>query len=267
MAKDFQYVSDKGIIKGKIIGEGPLLFVAFHGFANSSDYLLPLANEIGDLAKIYVLDLPFHGKTVWNSTFYTSDDIIEVCDKVLQIEDADTFSLIGFSMGGRIAAKLVELIPLKIDRIYLISPDGFNTRWIRHFDKFPQKLRSRISNWSKIEKVLLKTTRFLSKTGAIDDFPYKFFKKHLSTEQHKNRLFGSWMSLKHFNLKLKNIQAILEDQDKKMYLIFGNRDPLVKSKRASKRGKVLKNAIQHQINAGHRVSAGDLAPFFKETLV
>ena len=78
MAKDFQYVSDKGAIKGKIIGEGSMLFVAFHGFANSSDYLFPLANEIGDLARIYLLDLPFHGKTVWNSSFYTSKDIIAV---------------------------------------------------------------------------------------------------------------------------------------------------------------------------------------------
>ncbi len=266
MTKIFQHNSEKGNIRGKIIGEGPLLFIAFHGFANSSDYLLPLANEIGDLAKIYILDLPFHGQTIWNNPYYDTSDIISVCDYILSLENATSFSLIGFSMGGRIAAKLVELIPAKIDRIYLISPDGFNTRWIRHFDKFPQKLRSKISNWSKIEKVLLKTSKFLSKTGAIDEFPYKFFKKHLSTAEHKNRLFGSWMSLKHFNLRLKRIQTVLENQDKKMYLIFGNRDPLVKSKKASKRGKVLKSAIQYQMDTGHRVSAGELAPFFKDSL-
>jgi pimeloyl-ACP methyl ester carboxylesterase len=266
MTRNFQYNSERGIIKGKVIGEGSLLFIAFHGFANSADYLFPLANEIGDLAKIYIIDLPFHGETNWSSPFYTATDIIDVCEAILEKEHSASFSLIGFSMGGRIAAKLVELIPTRIDRIYLISPDGFNTKWIRHFDKFPQKMRYRISNWSKIEKVLLKTTRFLSRTRVIDDFPYKFFKKHLSTPTYKNRLFGSWISLKHFNLNLKDIQSILEQQDKEMHLIFGNRDKLVKSKKASRKGKILKNAIRHELNTGHRLSASDLAPIFKESL-
>lgn len=260
----FSIPTSKGIIRGLKVGQGNQLFIGFHGFANSARYMLPLAKALSDDSTFYAIDLPFHGDSDWKDSYFNAFDIAEICQKIMEREDCSLFSIIGFSMGGRIGIKLLEVIPQSIDKLYLISPDGFGTRWIRHLEKIPFKFRLKLANWDKIDLTLLKFTKFLENTGAINGLPHRFFKNHLNDIQRRNRMFGSWVSLSHFSVKPRRIKRNLKRNGKEIMLVFDRNDPIISSKKAIRRMSKLKSyANLVQTDGGHKIAVDAIRPLIQ----
>lgn len=261
----FSITTSKGIIRGVKVGEGHQLFIGFHGFANNARYMLPLAKSLAKDSTFYAIDLPFHGESDWQHGHFTAPDIAEICQKIMEIEDCSLFSIVGFSMGGRIGIKLLEVIPQSIDKLYLISPDGFGTRWIRHLEKIPFKFRLKLANWDRIDLALLKFTKFLEITGAINGLPHRFFKNHLNDIERRTRMFGSWVSLSHFSVKLRRIRKNLKRTGKEVMLIFDRNDPIISNKKAIKRMSRLK-AYAHlvQTDGGHKITVDAIQPLIQQ---
>jgi pimeloyl-ACP methyl ester carboxylesterase len=260
----FSIATSKGIIRGVKVGVGKQLFIGFHGFANSARYMLPLAKSLSDDSTFYAMDLPFHGESDWQHSYFNALDIAEICEKIMERENCSLFSIVGFSMGGRIGIKLLEVIPHAIDKLYLISPDGFGTRWVRHLEKIPFKFRLKLANWDKIDLTLLKFTKFLENTGAINGLPHRFFKNHLNDIDRRNRMFGSWVSLSHFSVKPRRIKRNLKGSGKEVMLIFDRKDPIISSKKAIRRVSRLKSyANLVQTDGGHKITVDAIRPLIQ----
>lgn len=261
----FSITTSKGVIRGVKVGSGHQLFIGFHGFANSARYMLPLAKALSDDSTFYAIDLPFHGETDWQHSHFNALDIAEVCQNIMKRENVSLFSIVGFSMGGRIGIKLLEVIPQSIDKLYLISPDGFGTRWIRHLEKLPFKFRLKLANWDKIDLTLLKFTKFLENTGAINGLPHRFFKNHLNDVDRRARMFGSWVSLSHFSVKPRRLKKNLKRSGKEVLLVFDRNDPITSSKRAIKRMNRLKSyANLVQTDGGHKIAVDAICPLIQQ---
>lgn len=261
----FSINTSKGIIRGFKIGQGHQLFIGFHGFANNARYMLPLAKALAKDSTFYAIDLPFHGESDWRQFHFNAHDIVEICQKILEKEHCSIFSIIGFSMGGRIGIKLLEIIPESIDKLYLIAPDGFGTRWIRHLEKIPFKFRLKLANWDKIDLALLRFTKFLENTGAINGVPHRFFKNHLNDIERRKRMFGSWVSLSHFSVKPRRIRKNLKRSGKEVILVFDRNDPIISSKRAIKRMSRLKSyANLIQTDGGHKIAVDAIRPLIQQ---
>lgn len=102
-------------------GEGkPLLIL--HGLFGSSDNWNSIAKKYGESFSTYIIDLRNHGQSPhdpeWNYQLM-SDDIVELINS----EGLEKVSIMGHSMGGKVAMFLAGKIPDKIDKL-IVSDIG-----------------------------------------------------------------------------------------------------------------------------------------------
>src|SRR5690625_2491452 len=111
-------------IKVHQYGSGRQLLVAFHGFDESGmDYEL-LEPVLGKNYTIAVPDLPFHGESEWENGLLTEDRLAGLVRMIMKKVGADRCSVMGYSMGGRLAICLCRQLRAKVVRLLLLAPEG-----------------------------------------------------------------------------------------------------------------------------------------------
>lgn len=105
--------------------EGPAV-ILLHGFGASLHTWEPWAAELDEEFRVIRLDLPGAGLSPPDPTGdYSDDRVIALLVALMdQLETPRAF-LVGNSVGGRIAWTFAARHPERIDRLVLISPDGF----------------------------------------------------------------------------------------------------------------------------------------------
>jgi len=100
--------------------------ILLHGFGSSLQTWDAWAKLLETDHRVIRFDLPGSGLTGADPTGdYRDSRSIEVLGAVMQGLGVDRASLIGNSIGGRIAWKFAAAQPARVNRLVLISPDGF----------------------------------------------------------------------------------------------------------------------------------------------
>src|SRR5258705_7646608 len=109
-------------------GKGDKLVICLHGYGEDGSSFSFLENLAGEKFTFLAIDLPFHGKTIWNENDFTTNDLITIIKLLLEQSNltgqTSNLQLLGFSLGGRIALSLYQAMPSEIDRFVLLAPDG-----------------------------------------------------------------------------------------------------------------------------------------------
>jgi len=110
----------------EISDEGPnaaSAIVLLHGFTGSKDGWLALRRALARERRVVAVDLPGHGGTA-ASARPPADSLAETARLIVQTLDSievRRFSLLGYSLGGRIALGLALDHPLRVERLLLES--------------------------------------------------------------------------------------------------------------------------------------------------
>ena len=112
------------------------MLVALHGFGRTCEDFAILEPSLGTIYTIYAFDLHFHGKSPSYphraETPFTPHEIAVFFSAFAEEKKVAKFSILGYSLGGRIALNLVEQCPDRIERTFLAAPDGLKTKpWYR----------------------------------------------------------------------------------------------------------------------------------------
>jgi pimeloyl-ACP methyl ester carboxylesterase len=100
--------------------------IFLHGFGASLQTWEPWAQELGDQRRVVRVDLPGFGLSPPDVTGdYSDARSIRLLLALMDQSGLQRASLVGNSMGGRIAWTLAALYPKRVDKLVLISPDGF----------------------------------------------------------------------------------------------------------------------------------------------
>ena len=109
-------------------GMGDEVWLSFHGYGQQAEVMHHFMQELRPNARILSFDLPLHGNTsIHKNKSLSIGDVGELIGTALREVGAASCSLAGFSLGGKIVLKMVELIPAKLERVILIAPDGLKT--------------------------------------------------------------------------------------------------------------------------------------------
>ena len=100
----------------EIYGQGPAL-VMLHGWGMQSGVWREFARKLADHRQLICLDLPGHGGSD-NLSPYT---LRRVAEALLNAIPAQTFSLLGWSLGGIIALQMAELCPQRLQALILVA--------------------------------------------------------------------------------------------------------------------------------------------------
>lgn len=100
--------------------------ILLHGFGASLHTWEPWAARLSDRFRVIRFDLPGFGLTGPDPTGdYSDRRSLEVLTALMDGLGLERASLIGNSMGGRLAWEFAAQSPNRVDRLVLISPDGF----------------------------------------------------------------------------------------------------------------------------------------------
>ena len=100
--------------------------ILLHGFGASLDTWEPWAQTLSERFRVIRFDLPGFGLTGADPTGdYSNARDIRILTGLMDQLGIDRASLIGNSLGGRIAWNFAALNPRRVTRLVLVSPDGF----------------------------------------------------------------------------------------------------------------------------------------------
>src|SRR5512138_3675541 len=127
MAQSFNVTYRNSSVACYKFGFGEKLVFCFHGYGEDGNSFSFLEKYAGAQYSFIAFDLPFHGNTQWHDEEFTTADLVNI---IRQLVGADVnhhtkkISLLGFSLGGRVALSLYQSMPSEIDKIVLLAPDG-----------------------------------------------------------------------------------------------------------------------------------------------
>jgi pimeloyl-ACP methyl ester carboxylesterase len=105
--------------------DAPALLM-LHGFASSLHTWQPWADELAAQMRVISLDLPGTGLSAADpDSDYSDERSLEILLALLDQLRIERISLLGNSLGGRIAWRFATAHPARVDRLVLIAPDGF----------------------------------------------------------------------------------------------------------------------------------------------
>ena len=120
----------------RTFGNGPSPVLALHGFGRTGADFEVLAPALGKYHTIHAFDLHFHGMSPGYperaEVPFTPHELAVFFAAFLDHIGSEKASLLGYSLGGRIAMSLLETMPERIEQVFLAAPDGLKPRpWYR----------------------------------------------------------------------------------------------------------------------------------------
>ena len=218
-------------------GTGPRLLFCFHGYGESADTFSFLAG-LGRDYTLVAFDLPFHGQTDWHggNLFYDPADLLNQMEEIssgLPGRSA-SWTLLGYSMGGRVALHLLQLAPEKIGKLVLLAPDGLRmnpwywlatqTRPGNHLFRFTM----RHPGW------LFFLLRIGNALHGVNPGIYKFTTRYIDNIKVRQNLYARWTTMRGFRPKPGLIRDIIRSRKIPVRLVYGRYDRIIRAERGQR---------------------------------
>jgi len=226
----------KSVISYYRFGDGPKPVIGFHGYGEDATYFEFLTISAGNQFSFYCIDLPFHGKTEWNKELtFTISDLVEVVQEILKVENQKSkikkqkLSIVGFSLGGRIALSLYQAISQQVEKLVLLAPDGLKVNfwywlstqtWLGNkFFAFTMKHPGWFFGFIKM----------LNKIKMINASIFKFVTYYVNDDKARNFLYTRWTTLRKLKPNLTTIKNYVRTNNTPVRIIYGKHDRIILS--------------------------------------
>ena len=237
------------------LGTGSRLLICFHGFGDHAVIWRNLEKKMGRKFTLIAIDLPFHGHTDWREKTIQIADFEEIIHNILKIENADRFSLAGFSFGARIVTKLLFSKADFIDAILLFSPDGFGTKGLETATFVPIFLRRFVQFLFKKPAIFVRSVEWLNKKKWVNKSVHWFFSQNIGHAQRRKRLFFYWLSLNDFEVKLPIFKKRLLETGIPTHIFLGNNDDITPLSIGTFLSTDAPNIQLHIVESDHQILA------------
>ena len=236
-------------------GTGTHVLLCLHGFGESANSFRFLEAELGDRFTIYAVDLPWHGDTRWEEELaLTPETFLTVLKDMIPGFETRSITLLGYSMGGRVALQLLQRFPAQVEQLVLLAPDGLTlnplyylatqTRWGNRLFRFTMNH----PRWFQQLADLLNRTRCLNRSIA------KFVHHYTDRPAVREHLYRVWTTMRAFRPDIKTIQQEIRNRQIPVALVFGKYDRIIASKNGRKFQQGAESFITvHELQEGHQL--------------
>lgn len=242
-------------------GSGSKTAICFHGFGEDGTLYSFLEKYAGDQYTFYSIDLPFHGKTEWNEGMtLTHKDLQQIIAEILRLNNQKQktlnlkLSLLGFSLGGRIALSFYQAQPEIVEKIILLAPDGLKLNpwyWLATQTWIGNKLFSISMKYPGFFFSILKA---MNKMGFVNASVFKFVNYYIGNKAARQILYERWTGLRKIKPDLPRIKHFIRQYKTPTRLVYGKHDRII----LPVRGELFQKGIEEfcvltVIASGHQV--------------
>jgi pimeloyl-ACP methyl ester carboxylesterase len=242
-------------------GTGPQAVICFHGYGEQGENFVFLEKHAGADFTFYAIDLPFHHNTKWNEgLIFTPLDLNQIVHLILPASASPfstlhpPFTILGYSLGGRMALSLYEQMPERISKIILLAPDGLKVNgwyWLATQTWAGNKLFAltmRKPGW------FLCLLQVMNRFSFINTSIYKFVKYYIGNVVVREQLYQRWTALRKIKPNLSRIKKAILTHHTPTRLLYGKHDRIILSVNGEKFRKGIEdNCTLTVIDAGHAV--------------
>ncbi|RAW01641.1 alpha/beta fold hydrolase [Pseudochryseolinea flava] len=234
-------------------GHGPRPLLLFHGFGQTHEVFLPLAEALQRTHTCYLFDLYFHGNSVWKE----GEKPIEksaweaIIAQFLKENQIDQFDVGGFSLGGKLALAMIESFPDRIQHLYLLASDGIKPSFWYGAATYPFLLRKIFKRMITKPQLFFSVANFLRQMGLIDQLLIRFAASQMNTEEQRERVYYSWVVFRHLTFDMKKIAQVINSRNIDTQIIVGKFDRVIKVKSMRRLTRHLRNPQLIILPTGH----------------
>lgn len=242
------------------MGQGSKLLIAFHGFGNDAAIFMPLAAALQQEYTTIAIDLPGHGRSRWTEPYFRKKDLMAIVQGIRNDFGAEQFTLLGYSLGGRVCLNIVEQQPNWIAQLVLLAADGLEKNfWYQAATRNPlgkmifKSMMQRPEQW-------LNRVDFLRRYRIIDESRFKFARINLTDPDVRHQLSYVWPVTSRL---LVNIAAVKWNLNKHKILtdvFMGKHDRIFPPAQGERFLKNLKRGNLHLLDTGHNLLEPEMLP-------
>lgn len=257
------------IIEYLAIGSGENAIVCFHGFGRKAEDFEVFQPLLKENQRMVAINLFAHEGSVFPQDRIDNEPLLvsewkELLEKFFKREHIASFDMIGYSMGGRVAMKTLELVPERVKSLLLIAPDGIKINVMYRFAS-----GTLIGKWLYRKlihnpKPLFWTTDALHKLKLISDKLHRFAYVHQDTQAKRQLVYDAWMIHKNMFPDLENVARIIRE-GKSFNMVFGKHDSVITPALGKKMSGIIGSDKHYfEIEAGHQLMNERTAKFVEE---
>ena len=254
-------IKERSKLHYRIIGHGPKVMLAFHGYGQTSAYYQTMERALGSDYTIYAFDLFFHGHSNLHKTNLplTKPFLRDFITHFLEKYGIESFSLMGFSMGGKFALTLVETMPQRIDELFLIAPDGIKTSFWYNIATYPGWLQQLFKHTVLKPALFFKLLRTLDKYNMVHRSLVRFAQYQMDSTSKRLRVYRSWIGFRDLSFDIRQIVNLLNKHKVSVTMFLGEFDEIIPQKRVGIFIKALDKGELIILKAGHSNLLSDVA--------
>lgn len=238
-----------------IVGEGDQYLLAFHGYGQDLNAFAYFRDSLLRKYKVVLVDLFYHGKsTAKENKPITGAELYRIISCILKTEEIDRFSLAGYSLGGKVALKILEIMADKVDQVFLLAPDGLevnrwyniatNYRWAnRLFRKYIVK-----------PKGFFRLLKVVTNLRLISAGMSRFVSREMDRASKRLRVYKVWMLYRDINPELNEISNLVKMHRVRVDVLLGIYDRVISPGLIKKWNRTGVDTIHvHMLPCGHNM--------------
>lgn len=211
-------------------GNGSKLLFCFHGYGRESSVFYLFEKLLGKQYTAIAIDLPFHGATTWDKklTFHPNY-LVQIMQQIRTElrKEKEKFTLLGFSMGGRIALHLAQIQYRHLERLILIAPDGLKLNFWNYIATQTWAGNKLLSYTIANPAWFLKLLNFAEKTGMVNKSVISFVHYYMDDAERRRVLHQRWTTMRKFSPKLNKVKRQINKHKIKTRMMFGKYDNII----------------------------------------
>lgn len=262
-------IKDRSKLHYRVIGSGKRALLAFHGYGQSSAYYQAMERALGNDYTIYAFDLFFHGQSYLHKNNLPLDKVFlqQIITHFLEKQSINTFSVMGFSMGGKFALTLIETLPERVEELFLIAPDGISTSFWYNIATYPGWLQQLFKRTVLKPGPFFRLLRVLDKYNMVHKSLIRFAHYQMDSTAKRLRVYRSWIGFRELNFDIRRIVKLLNKYKIPVAMYLGEYDQIITPKRVG----VFVNALDQGelviLKAGHSNLLSDVAELMHQKRV
>ncbi|WP_347158003.1 alpha/beta fold hydrolase [Pontibacter chitinilyticus] len=244
---------DKSKLHYRVFGHGHRVLLAFHGYGQSSMYYQAMEKALGSDYTIYAFDLFFHGRSQLHKSNMplTKNFLAGFMAHFLEKNALERFSIMAFSMGGKFALTLVELMPERIDELFLIAPDGIKTSFWYNIATYPGWLQQLFKRTVLKPKAFFRLLGLLDKYNLVHKSMLRFAHYQMDSTPKRLRIYRSWIGFRDLNFDIRLIVANLNKYKVPLTMFLGEFDQIISARQVGAFVEALDQGELVLLKAGH----------------
>lgn len=235
------------------VGNEPKSLLLFHGFGQNHEAFKRLEDSLQTSYTIYAFDIFFHGLSRWNKGEQPLEKLFwkELLSEFLKQNEIESFSLLGFSMGGKFALASLEAFPEKAEHIFLLAPDGIKTNLWYSLATYPNVFRNLFKSMINRPQRFKAIENFAVKVRLIDKGIVRFIESQMDTPEKRERVYNAWVVFRHLKFDMRAIANILNSNKIQTVVIVGKYDKIITTKNMDRLLKKLDHYKLEILETGH----------------